>query len=115
MKKLLGVFFLIFILAGCAAKVQTTITQNYEPLDYREEVMVLYLNDSVPENAIEIGEVKVGDSGLTMKCDYSTVIQAAQMEARKAGGNAIKIIQHKTPDLFSSCHRITAKILKIQN
>ena len=42
------------------------------------------------------------------------VLNMAKLEARKAGGDAIKIIKHRPPSLFgSSCHRITAKILRI--
>lgn len=35
--------------------------------------------------------------------------------ARQAGANIIKIIQHKTPDKWSSCHRLKAKIYKVTN
>jgi hypothetical protein len=37
------------------------------------------------------------------------------MEARKIGGNAIKISKHKPPNMGSTCHRITAVILRIEN
>jgi hypothetical protein len=42
------------------------------------------------------------------------VIEKAKTESRKVGGNALKITQHKTPDFWSSCHRITAEVLKIE-
>jgi hypothetical protein len=39
----------------------------------------------------------------------------AKIEARKVGGNAIKITQHKSPDFLSSCHRISADVLRIDS
>lgn len=60
-----------------------------------------------------LGEVKIGDTGFSTNCDYETVIDAAKLEARKVGGNAIKIVSHQNPDFVSSCHRITATIYKI--
>ena len=60
-------------------------------------VQVLSLNDSVPNEAVWIGSLKVGDNGFS-----------------KAGGNLIKITNHKTPSTFgSNCHRIEADIYRI--
>ena len=85
-------------------------------MDYKQDVLVIGINEAEPENAEILGTVKVGESGFTTQCTYDIVIENAKLEARKVGGNAIKIIRHKPPSAFgSSCHRITAKILKIEN
>ena len=44
------------------------------------------------------------------------VIEKAKNEARKLGGDAIKIVNHKPPTVLgSSCHRIEANILNLNN
>lgn len=106
----------IFILSSCTPKISTTISKNYSALDYREEVKILGLQDPVPTNSEELGVVKIGDTGFSTNCGWDVVIDKAKMEARKVGGNAIKITDHIPPSMMgSSCHRITAKILKVEN
>ncbi len=103
-------------ISSCTPKISTTISKNYSTLDYREEVRVLGLQDPVPTNSEELGVVKIGDTGFSTKCGWNVVIDKAKIEARKIGGNAIKITEHIPPSAFgSSCHRITAKILKVEN
>ena len=117
MKKVSLVLLLvaIFILNSCTPKVSTTISKSYPALDYREDVKVFGIQDSEPANAEELGIVKIGDAGFTKDCGLDLVLEKAKAEARKVGGNAIKIIDHNPPSFGSSCHRITAKILKVDN
>jgi hypothetical protein len=63
-----------------------------------------------------LGIVKIGDTGFTFtkNCGYQDVLNNAKLQERNAGGNAIKIIEHIPPGK-STCHRITAKILKTNN
>jgi len=69
-----------------------------------------------PKESECIGQVKIGDTGFSTNCSYEIAIESAKLEARKVGGNAIKIIEHKSPTaLGSTCHRLTARILKIEN
>lgn len=106
----------LLVLLSCTPRISTSISKNYSELDYREEVRVLGLQDAVPSNSEELGEVKIGDSGFSVNCGWDVVIDKAKIEARKIGGNAIKIIKHIPPSpLGSSCDRITAKILKVKD
>lgn len=92
----------------------TSLAKTYPPIDYREEIRVIDLDKPIPDNAEQLGEVKIGDSGFTAKCHYDLVIETAKMEARKAGGNVIKITEHKLPTVMgSTCHRISVLILKV--
>lgn len=108
-------FFLLLGLGSCAPKVTTNIKVSSEPLDYREKVRVYTLVDAVPTDITELGTAKIGDTGFTVDCSYDKVIALAKLEARKAGGNAIKIVEHTPPDLMSSCHRITFLILRVHD
>lgn len=106
---------LIFF-SSCSHRVSTSLSKSYPALNYQQEVVVIGLDQPAPENTEVLGQVKLGDTGFSTKCNYDMAIDKAKLEARKAGGNAIKIIEHRPPSLMgSSCHRITANILKIDD
>lgn len=112
-------FFLIaslLVITSCSPKVSSKFSKKYPALDYREEVRVFDLQDPVPSNPEELGVVKIGDTGFTTHCGYTEVIEKAKTEARSVGGNAIKITKHTLPNMWgSSCHQITATILKVDH
>ncbi len=105
----------ILFLASCSARLTSSMQKTYAPLDYREEVRVLGIGEEVPSGAEKIGTIKVGDSGFSTKCNYKDVLDKATIEARKVGGNTLKITTHKLPDAWTSCHRITADVLKVDD
>lgn len=118
MKKLHGLLIIsaLILFSSCHPKISTSISRTYPPLDYKQEIVVIGLDQTEPDNAEVLGQVKIGDTGFSTKCGYDIVIDKAKLEARKAGGNAIKIIEHNPPTAMgSTCHRITAKILKVEN
>jgi len=118
MKKTQRLFLVIglIFLNSCSPKITTNLVKNNPPLDYKQEVIVIGLSQEEPENGQVLGQVKIGDTGFTTNCSFDIVIDKAKLEARKAGGNVVKIIKHKFPSLMgSSCHRITAKIIKVKN
>jgi len=115
MKKLfsLSMYILVILLCSCGAQVNSKITKSYPTLAYNEEVIVFGLNDDIPMDVEHLGTVKVGDSGFSTQCNYETVLDQAKLEARKVGGNAIKIMKHNKPNIWSSCHRITVEVLRV--
>lgn len=116
MKRLLLLGLISISIVACSPKVSTNLTKTYPALDYQQEVIVIGISEEEPADATEIGIVKIGDSGFSSNCGWDVVIEKAKTEARKAGGNVIKITKHIPPSLMgSSCHRITAKILKVEN
>lgn len=115
MQKSFLLFVSIIVFSACAPKIRTTLSQKYEPLDYKQEVMVIELADVSPVSAELLGTLKIGDAGMSTKCNYAQVLEKAKEEARKVGGNAVKITEHKTPDFMSSCHRISAQVLRLDN
>ena len=103
-------------MSSCQPKVTTKISKSYPVLNYDDKVEVIGVGEVEPKNAEILGQVKIGDTGFSTKCDYDIVINKAKLEARKVGGNAIKIINHRPPSpMGSTCHRITAKILNIED
>ncbi len=118
MKKFHGsiIISLLLTFVSCSPKISTSLTKSYPALDYQQEVAVIGLDQAEPNGSEVLGQVRIGDSGFSTNCGYEVALDKAKLEARKAGGNAIKIIEHQLPSAFgSSCHRITVKILKVDN
>lgn len=110
-------FILIVIgLSGCSPKITSSVTAAHTPLAKDAEVFVLEIDAPMPENAEVLGQIKIGDTGFTTKNgNYAAVLNIAKDEARKAGGNVVKITEHKSPDMISSMHRIKAEILRVDD
>lgn len=102
----------IFIYS-CSTKIGSTITSKQPPLSDTVFVLVLQQQDNFSNDGIEIGLIKSGDNGLSTNCTYFEVIDKLKELARLNGANVIKITDHKQPDRFSSCDRITAKIYRV--
>jgi hypothetical protein len=117
MKNTQGILIIAFlILSSCNPKISTSLMKSYPPIDYKQEIVVIGLYNAEPDSSETLGQVKIGDTGFSTNCGYDIVINKAKQEVRQAGGNALKITKHTPPSaLGSSCHRITAKILKINN
>lgn len=119
LKKGLNLLYLatMCLFVSCNPKVSTEIVKSYPQVSTDEKVEVIEKKQVVPENAEVLGSVKIGEGGFTStkKCSYYTLIEIAKGEARKVGGNAIKITRHRFPDRASTCHRITAEILRIKD
>ena len=120
-KFILIVFIFVIILSACSPRISKQLYKSLPPLDLTNDVKVLSLTDSIPVISAQLGTIKVEDSGMTTKCKYEDFIEVAKNEARKAGGNAIKVIEHIPPHAerhglgfyYSNCHQITVMVLKI--
>ena len=108
-------FLVILFLSSCGAQIQTVRYLEQDTLHYAEVVNVIDLDKNPPRGSKILGKVRIGDGGLTTDCDYYSVIERAKLESRKIGGNAIHITEHKFPDFGSTCHRIEADILWIED
>ena len=116
MRKVFVLFYIVFILIGCSPKITSSFTSYHTPLAKDAEVLVLEIDVPMPENAEVLGQIKIGDTGFTTKNgNYAAVLNIAKDETRKAGGNVVKITEHKSPDMLSSMHRIEADILRVDD
>lgn len=112
MKSLLVINFGLLLFYSCGPVIHTNLISSYPTLNYNIAVHVFELNEDAPDGSVVIGYCEISDSGFSTNCNYFTVLKKAKEEARKFGGNAIKITEHKTPNLMSSCHRIKVTLLK---
>lgn len=105
---------LVFSIAitSCSPSVKTSVIASQKAQAHGADIVVYGVNTNPPTSAKTLGSVKISDTGFTLRCTYDIVLALAKVEARKIGGNALKLVEHKTPTaLGSSCHRITAQIL----
>lgn len=113
MKTLFYFAFLTTIFYSCSPKIGSIIISKQAPLSDTDFVLVLQQQDNFINDGIEIGSIKSGDNGLSTNCTYFEVVDKLKQLARQNGGNIIKIIEHKSPDRWSSCERLTAKIYSV--
>lgn len=101
------------LLLGCAPGVSTKITKQGTPIQKSERFIIYGIDEPLPDQQAEdLGIVRIYDNGFSANCGYEKVVSLAVDAARKAGGNAIKIMEHNPPTIWgSSCHQIVAKIL----
>ena len=104
----------LLLLSCCTPLVITKLEQSIPQSSADESINVFGLYSEIPADAEVLGTVKIGDTGFTFtkNCTFQDVLNAAKDEAKKAGGNAVKIVDHIPPGK-STCHRITAKILRL--
>ncbi|WP_400079280.1 hypothetical protein [Winogradskyella sp. R77965] len=114
MKKINLLIFISLLLA-CSPKLKSTIVKTLPPLSNDELVVVLDYSDDQTIDGETIGVIEAKDGGLSVNCTYYENILNLKKIAREAGANIIKITQNKTPDKWSSCHRLKAKIYKVSN
>lgn len=104
------VAFLV-VLTSCSPKITTTVMKIRPPVRSDMEVMVFDTPDHLSEKAEILGIVEVGDAGATTNCGYEAMMGLLKEEARKMGGNAVRILLYRPPDGFSSCHRFKAEVI----
>jgi len=106
---------------ACSPRVVTDITKGAVVSDTPVPITIFQLEDKAPEGAIKLGTVRIDDGGFTTRCKYKHVIAIAIEEARKAGGDALKITSYTKPYVqmqglsivYYNCHEIDATILKL--
>jgi hypothetical protein len=120
MIKKLSILNIIIVLTlfGCSSmKIKEKIEKKLQPLPLSERIVVIEENESIiiRNEDIKIGIFEIKDGGLTFDCDYDKVKNMAKQKARIFGGNSVKILEHKLPDTWSTCHRIKFAVYKLSD
>jgi hypothetical protein len=113
--KILKVVIPVMVIAFscCNPLVTTKVIKSYSSSFGQEKFTLFNITDSIPSGAEKLGSVNVGDGGLTTNCEFEYVLELAKYQAKKIGGNALKITEHKPPSFGNTCHRIKADIYRI--
>lgn len=107
---------LMLLLVSCNPPVTRNIIKTYPTLPYMEEVKVIPLSEEEPNGSELLGEISSGDLGYAhKKTTYEAMVDYAKIEARKIGGNAIKITRYIKPYTQNAPPKLTFIILKIPN
>ncbi|HBK71346.1 MAG TPA: hypothetical protein DDZ39_06795 [Flavobacteriaceae bacterium] len=113
--KILVTVIFISLLISC--KSTTKLVKHNVLLD--QEIIVLNINQDAPIDSKILKEIKLGYGLLYKNCDYNSIINKARFEAKKIGGNMIKITESKPlEDILvfdESCYKIKADILKVKD
>ena len=112
-----GIILLAWALAltACSTmpKVIADVTMTLPPRP-ADSVAVYEVGADAPQNAVEIGKVRVTDGGMTpdYDCLYNNILSLAVKKTAESGGNGLRIDKHKEPSFWSStCHRIWGTML----
>ena len=101
------------VLAACSPRILTQASQDNHAATAAPGFIVIKETEPFTGPAEEMGLVEIKDSGLTLNCDYETVVALATKEAQKLGANVLRIYEHRSPDNWSTCHHIKAKALRV--
>lgn len=63
----------------------------------------------------QIATVTFGDTGVTLQCDCPTIAEAMRVEACRLGANAALLVHEEEPDVWSTCYRVSAKLVWLRN
>ena len=113
---------IIGFFSACSPLVVKSINKEYSALDNSANIKVINVGETIPFRYEELGSIKLGDAGMTgkSKCTYEALLTIAINEAKKIGGNAIKIVEHIPPHVeryglgvaYHQCHSLFVLILK---
>lgn len=104
---------MLFSLSSCSTRKMMNVLQYAEP--YVGDITIKGFGETIPENAILLGNVFVGEAGFTAtkNCTFQQVMNDVKTLAKEMGGNMIVITEHKIPNTgekSSTCHQITANV-----
>lgn len=100
---------------SCSPAVSRT---GYEPRSVGEStcrVAVKRAAAIAPDQVDVLGEVEVGDTGLSTDCDEKTVVALLRKEACSAGAHVVDIVEERRQDVASTCYRAKARLLRLRN
>ncbi len=109
----------IFLLAGtlfigCAPRL-TRIGYDFSSLTGAKECKIIIKeNANVSEAMGEIiGTVKISDTGFSTNCSEDDVLNILRREACRLGANMVNITESQQPDMKSTCYRVTADLIRL--
>ncbi len=115
--KLGKLLLLLFIFSSCSTGLSVyDLKPGTKKIMAFESFRVFSDKDEIDMSEFQnLGRFEFKDAGLTLDCNYSTVVNMATEKARSIGANGIKISEHKVPDAYSTCHRLKGTFLFSEN
>jgi hypothetical protein len=117
MRKIKTSYFLFVIISimflGCSPNIQTYVIKSYENNFNCDNIALFGIKDSLPPNSEKIGKVRVRTPGFASDDSFEQTLVTAMFEAKKIGGNALRITHPSPSDYTTSEVSITAEIYRI--
>jgi hypothetical protein len=109
--------FALLLCFACTPKLKVDRVQTNGPysLTKSHEPFAIVEQDTLSAANQLLGTIEIKDKGLTLNCDYETVLRMAEDKAKALGGNCLVLTEHRKPDMKSTCHRIKCNVLKIED
>lgn len=104
------IVFLVAGLTSCGPRITSTLIDPQPKLQVEEKVALLDIHHELPENTVKIGDLRFQDSGLSTDCSFNSIMNKARKIARDNGANIVKVVDKKTPDLWSTCYRLKIEL-----
>ncbi len=104
------------VTSSCSPNVVTNIVKEYPNQVDPAQVHVYNIGDTVPEEAVYIGNVLVtaGKSNAS-NCQYDKVLEKAVNSTAKSGGNLLALTAHKENVGFNLCHEVSGDIMWVND
>lgn len=113
MKQVLLSLTLIFFILGCESKIgKSLINNNYAPLDFHTELIILNDIEIIPKDIEFIGEITIKDTGANSPCGFAKAFEDVKYNAKMAGANVIVLTDISTINLSNTCYRISASLFR---
>jgi hypothetical protein len=122
MKKLNLLCYLAIFISACSPIINTQIKKSYPP-NPNDSIIVYDLGQNIEYKYEDLGTFKIENGDFTKLSKYDKIIDYAKNEAKKIGGNAIKILEHIKPEtemaglgvVFTTSHNVVFKVIKVSD
>ena len=110
MKKLLILFVTAILFSACSHRIvrkNYSLASNEYPQEYE---VIIKQNIRLPDSvATKVGNIKLGESGFSTKCNEFHALAILKSEARSLHAGLVVITEEKRSDAWSSCYRCRAE------
>jgi hypothetical protein len=110
-KTVLILAVIVLILSGCTHTIyRTGYTINKS--QYKNCNITIERNIEVSGDMLYLGEIRLGDSGLSTVCSESAAMEILRNEGCALNADVINIVEESFPNFFCSCYRCRAEFFQ---
>lgn len=114
MKNLFYLLIASLLFSNCGHRIVRTGYQ-IKKSDYSACEVVIKKATSISDTlATKIGEIKLGETGLSVACNEGDAINILRNEACAIKADVVLITEETRPDVWSSCYRCKAEFYKLK-
>ncbi len=106
---------IVIFMWGCSPRFKVNSEKKLEETKEHEGFVVLGTKDTFDIGRGEyLGEIRITDPGYPVDCPYETMVKLGEIEARKMGGNIMKMVEYKPKSRFlMPCQKVKGTVYKL--